>query len=123
MTTQLRVTSKSFRSAKAWEEWLAKHHGESPGIWLRIYRKGTNVESVTFAEALDVALCYGWIDSQMRGLDEHSYLQKFSPRRTKSSWSALNKSHVARLIKASRMQPAGLAEIRRAKANGRWGAE
>ena len=89
---------------------------------MRFFKKDSGIKGLTYAEALDEALCYGWIDGQARGLDETSYLQRFTPRRKRSPWSKINREHVARLIKARRMQPAGLAEVERAKKDGRWNA-
>jgi uncharacterized protein YdeI (YjbR/CyaY-like superfamily) len=108
--------------AAEWEAWLADHHDESSGIWLLIARKGAAQASVTIGEALDVALCYGWIDSQRRGHDESFYLQRYSPRRPRSPWSMLNVKRVEALIEAGRMRPPGLAEVGAAQADGRWAA-
>jgi uncharacterized protein YdeI (YjbR/CyaY-like superfamily) len=104
----------------AWESWLAKHHEESTGVWLRIAKKGSAAEWVTIGDALDVALCYGWIDSQRKGYDTNHYLQRYSPRRSTSPWSRLNVGRVEALIEAGRMRPRGLAEVATAKADGRW---
>jgi uncharacterized protein YdeI (YjbR/CyaY-like superfamily) len=113
---------QSFASAGDWERWLHEHHAEAPGVWLRLAKKSSGITSVTYAEAVDVALCYGWIDGQARGVDDTWHLQKFTPRRAQSTWSKRNREKVAALIEAGRMQPAGLAEIERAKADGRWDA-
>jgi uncharacterized protein YdeI (YjbR/CyaY-like superfamily) len=110
----------AFGAALKWEAWLAKQHAKSGGIWLRIYKKGSETPSVTYPEALDVALCYGWIDSQKRPMDALSWLQRFGPRRPKSGWSRINTAHAERLIAAGRMKAPGLAEIAAAKADGRW---
>jgi uncharacterized protein YdeI (YjbR/CyaY-like superfamily) len=112
----------AFESAEAWEAWLAEHHDKADGIWLKFAKKGTGAPSVTYDEALDAALCYGWIDGQSRRLDETWYLQRFTPRRARSVWSKRNREKVAALMEAGRMQPAGLREIERAKADGRWEA-
>jgi uncharacterized protein YdeI (YjbR/CyaY-like superfamily) len=109
-----------FSSAKKWREWLHKNHAVSDGVWLRFYKKASGVTTVVYAEALDEALCYGWIDSQTKKYDANSYLQKFTPRRKKSLWSKINREKVARLIKEKRMHPAGLLEIEKAKKDGRW---
>nr|WP_062332499.1 YdeI/OmpD-associated family protein [Herbidospora sakaeratensis] len=110
-----------FPDAAAWETWLsANHAGE--GVWLRIAKKGAPLESITIGQALDVALCYGWIDSQRKGHDEHSYLQRFSRRRRGSPWSRVNVRRVEALTEAGRMRPPGLAEVERARADGRWDA-
>lgn len=112
---------RSFESAKGWEQWLAKNHRSSHGIWLRFFKKGSlPASAISHADALDGALCYGWIDSQARSYDEKSWLQKFTPRKTKSMWSKRNIEHVRRLENAGRMKPAGLAEVEAAKADGRW---
>jgi uncharacterized protein YdeI (YjbR/CyaY-like superfamily) len=109
-----------FDSPSAWERWLAKHHAESPGIWLRIYKKAAGQRSLTYAQALEGALCYGWIDSQKRPKDARSWLQRFGPRRPRSGWSRINTLAAERLIKAARMKPAGLREVAAAKKDGRW---
>jgi uncharacterized protein YdeI (YjbR/CyaY-like superfamily) len=109
-----------FASREAWEAWLEEEHATSKGLWLKIAKKGSGIESVTFVEALDAALCYGWIDSQRTGLDGRFYLQRFTPRKPRSQWSPVNREKVARLIEAGRMRPAGLREVERAKADGRW---
>jgi uncharacterized protein YdeI (YjbR/CyaY-like superfamily) len=106
----------------AWESWLAEHHEASTGIWLRIAKKGSRTASVTIGDALDVALCYGWIDSQRKSYDMNHYLQRYSPRRARSPWSRLNVERVDALIEAGRMRPRGLAEVAAAKADGRWAA-
>lgn len=110
----------SFVSAQKWEAWLARNHAKPNGIWLRFFKKGSGKKTVTYAEALDEALCYGWIDSQLKKYDEASYLQKFTPRRSKSVWSKLNIQHVERLSKAGKMKPAGLQKVEEAKKDGRW---
>ncbi len=111
-----------FASREAWEVWLAEEHATSDGLWLKIAKKGSGIETVTFAEALDVALCYGWIDSQRAGFDGRFFLQWFTPRKPRSKWSQVNREKVAGLIEAGRMRPAGLREVERAKADGRWDA-
>lgn len=110
----------SFGDQKAWEEWLSKNYKKQNGIWLKLYKKASDVKSVNYQEALDVALCYGWIDGQVKKLDENARVQRFTPRRKRSVWSKRNTEHVARLIKSGSMKPAGIAEIERAKADGRW---
>jgi len=112
---------RSFRSAEKLREWLAKEHARASLLLLRIYKKDSGVPSVTYAEALDQALCFGWIDGQKLPFDENSWLQKFTPRRAKSRWSKKNVAHVDRLVREGRMTPAGLAEAEAAKADGRWG--
>jgi uncharacterized protein YdeI (YjbR/CyaY-like superfamily) len=113
---------KSFRSEAAFERWLATHHEREPEIWVRFFKKASGVATVTYAEALDVALCYGWIDGIRKSWDGHSFLQRFTPRRPKSIWSQVNRDHVARLIAAKRMTPAGQRQVDLARADGRWDA-
>ncbi|MEZ4806377.1 MAG: bacteriocin-protection protein, YdeI/OmpD-associated family [Flavobacteriales bacterium] len=109
-----------FETARAWEAWLTKNGESSPGIYIRIAKKDSGMRSVTYAEALEIALCHGCIDAIKRSYDESSFLQKFLPRTPKSIWSQVNKKKVQELIKAGLMQPAGLAAVERAKANGQW---
>ncbi len=111
---------KEFKNPAAWRKWLNINHLKVEGIWLRFYKKMSGVTSVTYAEALDEALCYGWIDGQAKKENDQSYLQKFTPRRAKSIWSKRNIEHVARLTKAGLMMPAGLAQVEAAKKDGRW---
>jgi uncharacterized protein YdeI (YjbR/CyaY-like superfamily) len=111
-----------FASREAWEAWLEEEHATSEGLWLKLAKKGSGIETVTFVEALDAALCYGWIDSQRAGFDGRFYLQRFTPRKPRSKWSQVNREKVAKLIEVGRMKPAGLREIERAKADGRWDA-
>jgi len=113
---------RSFRSAKEVRAWLAKEHARAPGLLLRIYKKDSGVPSVTYAEALDQALCFGWIDGQKLPFDASSWVQKWTPRRAKSGWSRRNVAHVDRLIREGQMTPAGLKEVEAAKADGRWAA-
>ncbi|HXD10845.1 MAG TPA: YdeI/OmpD-associated family protein [Anaerolineales bacterium] len=111
-----------FESKKKWVDWLAKHHDKSMGVWLKLGKKGTRIPSVTYEEALDVALCYGWIDGQKGSFDDKYWLQKFTPRGSKSIWSKINTEKVERLIKSGEMTPAGLKAIEAAKKDGRWEA-
>ena len=111
-----------FDTPRQWEEWLGMHHARPQGVWLKFAKKGTGVSTISYAEALDVALCYGWIDARKRSCDETFWLQQFTPRRPKSVWSKVNTEHVARLIEGGRMTPAGQKEIDAAKADGRWDA-
>ena len=112
---------KSFASSKQWNKWLSLNHAKSAnGVWLRIFRKDSGEATVTYDEALEEALCYGWIDGQKKPYDEKSWLQKFTPRRAKSIWSKKNQTRVAQLIEEKRMQPPGLKEIESAKKDGRW---
>jgi uncharacterized protein YdeI (YjbR/CyaY-like superfamily) len=112
----------SFKTASQWEKWLEKNHDTSAGTWLKIQKKDSGQPSLTYADALDAALCYGWIDGQKKSGDDHSWLQKFTPRSSKSGWSKKNTEHVERLTKAGRMKPAGLAAVKAAKSDGRWEA-
>ena len=111
-----------FESKKKWADWLAKQHDKSAGVWLKLAKKGTGIPSVTYEEALDVALCYGWIDGQKGSFDDKYWLQKFTPRGPKSIWSKINTEKVERLIKSGEMTPAGLKAIEAAKQDGRWDA-
>jgi uncharacterized protein YdeI (YjbR/CyaY-like superfamily) len=111
-----------FASRDAWEAWLEEHHATSDGLWLKIARKGSGLETVSFAEALDVALCYGWIDSQADSFDDRYWLLRFTPRRPRSKWSKRNRARATKLIEEGRMKPAGLREVERARADGRWEA-
>jgi uncharacterized protein YdeI (YjbR/CyaY-like superfamily) len=112
----------AFSSAKELEQWLAKNHAKSNGIWVRFFKKNSDVPSVSYDEALDAALCIGWIDGQLKKYDEKSWLRKFTPRRPKSVWSKRNREHVERLTRAGKMQTAGLEEVEAAKQDGRWKA-
>ena len=109
-----------FSDQAAWRKWLGRHHESERGVWLRLAKAASGVQSVSYDEALDEALCYGWIDGQKKKYDEDSWLQKFTPRGKKSVWSKRNREHVERLIAAGQMQPAGFAAIEAAKADGRW---
>ena len=112
----------AFASPEEWEAWLEREHASSDGVWLKFAKKGSGVASVAYAEAVEVGLCYGWIDSQALSLDERFYLQKFTPRRARSKWSRVNRDKVAALMKQGRMKPAGLAQVEAAKKDGRWDA-
>jgi uncharacterized protein YdeI (YjbR/CyaY-like superfamily) len=121
MPTPTDLPVLSFPSPAKWNAWLKKNHVKAnEGIWLRIFKKDSGEKSVTYDEALDEALCYGWIDGLKKSFDERSWIQKFTPRRPRSIWSKRNQDHVARLIKEKRMQPAGLKQIDAAKNDGRW---
>jgi uncharacterized protein YdeI (YjbR/CyaY-like superfamily) len=112
----------SFQTQDAWATWLDKQHSSSDGIWIRIAKKDSGIPSVTYAEALEIALCYGWIDGQRKRVDDDYFVQKFTPRRARSKWSKVNIGKVEELTAAGKMRPAGLAEIERAKGDGRWDA-
>ncbi|HWS00069.1 MAG TPA: YdeI/OmpD-associated family protein [Prolixibacteraceae bacterium] len=109
-----------FSSQEEWEKWLEANHAISDGIWLQIYKKGSGIPSVVYSEALDEALCYGWIDGQLKSGDEKFYLQRFTPRRPRSTWSKRNIEHVARLEQQGKMKSSGWKAIEKAKADGRW---
>jgi uncharacterized protein YdeI (YjbR/CyaY-like superfamily) len=111
-----------FASQAEWEHWLEDNHESSDGIWLKTAKKASGIESVSHPEALEVAICFGWIDGTRKALDERFFLQKFTPRRKRSRWSRINRDKAEELIAAGRMRPAGLAEVERAKADGRWEA-
>lgn len=116
------VPTRSFRSAEEFRAWLAREHGRATGLKVRLYKKGSGVVSITYAQALEQALCFGWIDGQKLSLDANSWVQKFCPRRARSGWSKINVAHAERLIREGRMMPAGVAEMEAAKADGRWAA-
>jgi uncharacterized protein YdeI (YjbR/CyaY-like superfamily) len=104
------------------EAWLEQNHDSCDGVWLKIAKKGAAEQSVTYAEAIELALCFGWIDSQKRGFDDQHFLQRFTPRRPRGRWSRINREKAEALIDAGKMRPAGLAEVEAAKADGRWAA-
>ena len=110
----------SFASARAFEAWLEKNGAESPGIYISIAKKGSGIPSVTYAEAVEIALCHGWIDGVKRSHDDKTFLQRFTPRSPRSIWSEINKKKAEELMKAKLMRPAGLATVKTAKANGQW---
>lgn len=112
----------AFATAAAWDAWLARHHADARGVWLEIAKKGAGVASVDYPQALDVALAWGWIDGQKRARDATAWLQRFGPRGARSLWSRINRDKALALIAAGRMRPAGLAEVERARADGRWDA-
>ena len=111
-----------FASPPDLEAWLEQRHADSPGLWLKIAKKGSGVESVSYAQALELALCFGWIDSQKRGFDERHFLQRFTPRRPRGKWSLINREKAEGLIASGAMRPSGLTEVEAAKADGRWEA-
>jgi uncharacterized protein YdeI (YjbR/CyaY-like superfamily) len=111
-----------FEKSEDWAAWLETHHAASVGVWLRCAKKASALSSIDYAQALEVALCYGWIDSQKRTYDSDSWLQKYTPRGPRSIWSKVNRDKVDALIKSVAMKPAGLREVERAKADGRWDA-
>jgi uncharacterized protein YdeI (YjbR/CyaY-like superfamily) len=111
-----------FESKKTWSQWLDKHHSDSSGLWLQIAKKASGHTTVSYAEALDVAMCYGWIDGLKRSFDNKFFLQRVTPRRAKSKWSQVNVAKATALIESGQMQPPGFREIELAKADGRWEA-
>ena len=111
---------KSFKNQAAFRTWLEKNHKTQDGIWLRIFKKASGKPTVSYKEAVDEALCFGWIDGQMKGYDDESYIQRFTPRRARSIWSKVNIGNVARLIKEKKMTAAGLEQVSAAKKDGRW---
>ena len=121
-TPRAELPTLGFANPAAWRAWLAAHHAAAPGLWMQIGKKGAGAPSITYDEALEVALCYGWIDGQKKGLDETAWLQKFTPRGPRSLWSQINRDKAEALIASGQMQPAGLAAVEAAKADGRWEA-
>lgn len=113
---------RSFKDAKAWDAWLAKNQDNNAGIWMRIAKKASGTKSITYPEAVEIALCHGWIDGLKRPESETAWLQRFTPRRQRSFWSQINREKALALIEKGQMKPAGLAEIERAKRDGRWDA-
>jgi uncharacterized protein YdeI (YjbR/CyaY-like superfamily) len=110
----------AFESTEAWDAWLTAYHADSPGLWLKIAKKGSVGRSISYSDALDVALCHGWIDGQKGRHDDDYWLQRFTPRKPGSNWSKINTERAAALIASGRMRPAGLGEVERAQADGRW---
>src|SRR5258705_24677 len=113
---------KSFRTEAAFAAWMKTNHAREPELWLKIHKKGSGLPTVTYAQSLDVALCWGWIDGIKKLFDARSFLQRYSPRRARSVWSQINRDHVARLTAAGRMTPHGQQHVDAAKADGRWDA-
>jgi uncharacterized protein YdeI (YjbR/CyaY-like superfamily) len=113
---------KAFASEAAFYEWLAGHHDREPEVWIKMHKKGSGLASITWLEAVDVALCWGWIDGIRKSFDERSFLQRYTPRGPKSTWSQINRDNVARLVASGRMTPHGLRHVEAAKADGRWAA-
>ena len=111
-----------FESKEAFAAWLDEHHGDEDGLWLKVAKKASGIPTVTHAEALELALCHGWIDGQRKALDEQFFIQRFTPRRARSRWSKINRDKAEQLIAEGRMTPAGMREVERAKADGRWDA-
>lgn len=122
MTTRADLPVVPFASRDAWAAWLEERHATSDGLWLKLAKKGSGIDTVTYPQAVEVALCYGWIDGQVRKFDESYWLQRFTPRRTRSKWSKINRQRAIELIEKGEMKPAGLREVERARADGRWDA-
>ena len=122
MTARTDLPILPFATRGAWEAWLDEHHAASEGLWLKIAKKDSGIETVSYPEALEVALCYGWIDGQKASFDDRYWLQRFTPRRSRSKWSKVNRQKATELIERGAMKPAGLREVERAKADGRWDA-
>ena len=114
------VEAKLFTTQRSWETWLRRNHQSSAGLWLLLAKKGASRKSVSYLEALECALCFGWIDGQKKALDDDFWLQRFTPRRSRSIWSKINRTRALTLIEQGRMEAAGLVEIERAKSDGRW---
>jgi uncharacterized protein YdeI (YjbR/CyaY-like superfamily) len=117
-----RIPSIPFASPAEWEDWLEDNHALSDGVWIRMAKKNAGIESVRYPEVLESALCFGWIDGRREALDDRYFLQRFTPRRPRSKWSRINRDTAERLIAEGRMRPAGLAEVERARDDGRWEA-
>jgi len=113
---------KTFENEAAFEQWLAVHHDTQPELWIKIHKKASGLASITPVQAIDVALCWGWVDGLRKAFDQRSFLQRYTPRRAKSVWSQINRDHVARLVAAGRMTPHGQRQVDAAKADGRWDA-
>ena len=111
-----------FESKEAFAAWLDEHHGDEDGLWLKVAKKASGIPTITHAEALELALCHGWIDGQRKALDEQFFIQRFTPRRARSRWSKINRDKAEQLIAEGRMTPAGMREVERARADGRWDA-
>ena len=109
-----------FKNQADWETWLGKNAGSSKGLWLRVAKKSSKLRSLTYSEALESALCFGWIDGQKKGYDDESWLQRFTPRGPRSIWSKINRANALKLIESGRMKPSGLAAVDRARESGRW---
>jgi uncharacterized protein YdeI (YjbR/CyaY-like superfamily) len=120
--TDADVPVVSFSSAQLWEAWLADQHESAAGVWLKMAKKDSGSPSVSYAEAVEVALCFGWIDGVKRAVDDTHWVQRFTPRRARSKWSQINRDKAEALTAAGRMRPAGLREVERAKTDGRWDA-
>lgn len=120
MNLESTVEIAAFQSALDWERWLGNNHANSIGVWLQFFKKGSTAASVNYAEALSIALCYGWIDGQLKKHDDESWLRKFTPRRARSMWSKRNCDLANQLVKDGKMKSAGLREIATAKQDGRW---
>jgi uncharacterized protein YdeI (YjbR/CyaY-like superfamily) len=114
--------TRAFASVADFERWLGQNHDREPELWLKLHKKTSGLPSISYTEAVQVALCWGWIDGLRKAFDEQSFVQRFTPRRSKSVWSQINREHVARLVSEGRMQPSGRVHVEAAKADGRWQA-
>jgi uncharacterized protein YdeI (YjbR/CyaY-like superfamily) len=122
MATREELPIVELKDQRAWHRWLAANHDRTAGAWLKIAKQHSPTKTINHSEALEEALCFGWIDGQARGFDEHYYLIRFTPRRDRSKWSQVNREKATRLIEEGRMQPSGLAQVEAAKSDGRWDA-
>ncbi len=113
---------RPFATGGAFEQWLDAHHASDPGLWVVLAKKGTAIASLSFAEALETALCFGWVDSKMQRYDDDRYLLRYQPRKPRSTWSPRNRELAERLVTEGRMRPSGLAQMEAARADGRWDA-
>jgi uncharacterized protein YdeI (YjbR/CyaY-like superfamily) len=111
-----------FETGQAFEAWLDVHHADQPGLWVKLAKKGSGIASISFAEAIEVAMCFGWVDSKLHGYDDYYYVLRYQPRRPRSTWSLSNRDLAERLIADRRMRPGGLVQVQAAKADGRWDA-
>ena len=120
MPTKPKETGLPFKTQKAFAAWLEENHASSTGLWIKFFKKGSGVATVTYDEALDEALCWGWIDGQVKPLDDKAWIRRFTPRGPRSGWAKRNREHVERLTREKRMRPSGVAQVEAAKADGRW---
>lgn len=116
------IEARAFPTAVAWQDWLEEHHATAAGLWLKLAKRGAGEATLSYADALETAICFGWIDAQTRGLDQQYWLKRFTPRRPGSKWSRINTQKAEALIASGRMRPPGLAEVEQARADGRWAA-
>ena len=117
-----RIPTHRFATPEEWEGWLEENHAHAKGVWIKMAKKASGIETIRHPDAVDVALCFGWIDGRRERLDDTHFLQRFTPRRPRSNWSRINRDKVERMTAEGRMRPAGLAEVEKARADGRWDA-